>query len=73
MKPGTALALGLFVIAIVVGLLQVWLELWGPNTFFKLELTIGALWLVAVVFIYVKRESDEYRAIHDGDDLNRKS
>jgi uncharacterized protein (DUF2062 family) len=67
MRAGIAFALFLFITAIVLALTQIWFPLFKPVTFFKLELTLGALLIIVVVMLYVVNEYREYRAIHSGE------
>ena len=72
MKTSITVALALFVLGVVVGLLQVWTQWFSDELFVKIELTIGALLLIAVVLGYVVNEYRSYRAIQERSDLDGK-
>jgi uncharacterized membrane protein YcjF (UPF0283 family) len=56
MKSNVSTATSLFVLAIVLGLLQLWFNLFSAAVFVKIELTLAALLVIAVVVAFAKRE-----------------
>ena len=59
MSASLALGLGLFLIGVALGLAQLWLQIWTPETFLKLAVTDGALIIVALAWWFVARERRE--------------
>ncbi len=59
MKTSTTLGVALFVAGMIVALLQLWFIPWAPETFIKIELTLGAILLVVLVVGFVLREYRE--------------
>lgn len=70
MKTGVVLGLVLFVAAVLLGVVQLWSALWTPEIFLKIELTIGAAFVITVVTCFVLRESRTDRAHRDGGQLD---
>jgi uncharacterized membrane protein YcjF (UPF0283 family) len=70
MKTGISIGSVLFVIAVVLGVVQLWFTPWSPDTFLKLELTVGAAFLIVIVVCFVIREFNEDKANHDGHHLD---
>jgi hypothetical protein len=56
MKSPVSTATTLFVVAIVIGLLQLWFSVFSPAVFVKIELTLAALLAIAVVLAFARRE-----------------
>ncbi len=59
MSPPIALAFGLFLIGIALGLAQLWGQVFAPETFLKLAITDGALFVVVVAWMVIVRERRE--------------
>lgn len=70
MKTGICFASALFVAAVVIGIVQLWFTPWRPDIFVKLELTVGAAFVVVVVICLVIREYTEDKANRGGDHLS---
>ena len=66
MKSGVSIATTLFVVGVVLGLLQLWLAPFSAAVFIKLELTLGALLVIALVLAFVRRERNASAASQDG-------
>jgi hypothetical protein len=60
---------GLFLIGAVIGLAQLWLRLWEPETFVKLMITVGVLLAIVIVWNLVVREKRESAKIRDSKNL----
>jgi len=60
---------GLFLIGAVIGLAQLWLRLWEPETFVKLMITVGVLLAIVIVWNLVVREKRESAKIRDSKKL----
>lgn len=67
MKLGLTICTGLFVLAVLLGLAQLWLAPWSPEVFIKLEMSVGALLLVAGVVLFVVKEYRDDKATRRGD------
>ena len=59
MSPPVAFAFGLFLIGIALGLAQLWGQVFAPETFLKLAITDGALFVVIVAWMVIVRERRE--------------
>ncbi len=60
MKLGITVCAGLFVLAIVLGLAQLWFAPFSADVFAKVEMSVGALLLIAcVVWFAVKEYRDD--------------
>ena len=70
MKFGMKLTIGLFILGMVTGLIQLWFSLWQPAFFVKTELTIGALLLIALVLCFVAKEHYDYTITKSGEHLD---
>jgi hypothetical protein len=70
MKKGVSLGVGLFVIGVLIGIIQLWFELWSMNTFIKLEMTLGALILIVCVIFFVAKEYKDNKTNRNGDHLD---
>jgi membrane protein YdbS with pleckstrin-like domain len=49
------------VLAIALGVIQLWFSPWTPELFIKLELTLAAFFVIALVLWFTRREYKEYR------------
>lgn len=56
MKYGSIICTGLFVLGVALSLIQLWLTPLSPELFFKLIVTIGAFFVVALGITLVCRE-----------------
>ncbi len=59
MSPPIAFAFGLFLIGVALGLAQLWGQVFAPETFLKLAITDGALFVVIVAWMVIVRERRE--------------
>jgi hypothetical protein len=57
-----------FVLGIVLGLIQLWFEPWNIALFIKLEITLGALFLINLAVGFTRKEYKDYQ--QDGDKLD---
>ena len=60
----------LVVLGIAAGLLQLWFAPWTPETFVKIEMTLGGLLAIVVVLWFVVREHRQDKATRSGDRLD---
>ena len=67
MNTSNKVAVVLFVLGIVVGLIQLWFVPWSPPFFIKLELTLGAFLLITLVLGFLANESKASKALRRGD------
>jgi uncharacterized membrane protein YcjF (UPF0283 family) len=70
MKTGIFVGSVLFVAAVVIGVVQLWFALWSPDIFLKLELTVGAAFLIDVVICFVIKEFNDDRSNRGGGRLD---
>jgi hypothetical protein len=70
MKLDTMICLGLFVLAMSLGIAQLWFAPLRPDTFIKVELTLGIILATVLVVSFVRREYKEDRRIRRGADLD---
>ena len=70
MKTGITIGSALFVAAVVIGVVQLWFTPWRPDVFLKLELTVGAAFLIDIVICLVIKEYTEDKANRGGDHLD---
>jgi uncharacterized protein (DUF2062 family) len=70
MKTGICLGAGCFVAAVLLGVVQLWFPVLTPDTFIKIELTLGAALLVVVIVCVVFREYNEDKANRKGNRLD---
>jgi hypothetical protein len=49
-------AFALFLVGATIGLGQLWLRLWPPDTFIKIMITVGVLFVVVIAWNLVARE-----------------
>jgi hypothetical protein len=62
MKTGISIGSALFVTAVLIGVIQLWFTPWCPDIFLKLELTVGAAFLIDVVICFVIKEYNTDKA-----------
>jgi len=60
----------LFVVGVIVGLIQLWLTLWSPELFVKIEFTIGAIFAVMVAIWFTRKEYCDYRRQRNSSSLD---
>jgi len=70
MRTGITIGVALFVAAVILGVVQLWTTLWNPDIFLKIELTIGAAFVITVVICFVIREYRADSANRDGGHLD---
>jgi hypothetical protein len=70
MKIGISIGCGLFVIGVLLGIIQLWFAPWSIQFFVKLEMTIGALFLIVCVIWFVTKEYREDKTNRSGDKLD---
>jgi len=70
MKTCIFLGAGLFVAAVLLGVVKMWFPVLTTDTFIKIELTLGAAFLVVVIVCIVFREYDEDKANRRGNRLD---
>jgi hypothetical protein len=51
----------IFISAIAVALIQLWFAPWQAENFFKIEITLGALFVIAVALWFTRKEYKYYR------------
>ena len=50
-----------FVLAIALALVQLWFAPWQAEVFLKVEITLGALFVIAVAVWFVRKEFKDYK------------
>lgn len=70
MSAGIKWIIGLFILGIVTGLIQLWFSPWLPAFFVKIELTIGALLLIVLVLCFVAKEHYDNKITRSGEHLD---
>ena len=70
MKTGLSIGTVLFVAAVLIGIVQLWFTPWSRDIFFKLELTVGAAFLIDVAICFVIKEYNTDRANRGGGRLD---
>ncbi len=72
MKITVVIGTALFVLGIMLGLIQLWLEPWGPGPalFMKLEITLGALFVINLAIGFTRKEYKDYKQQQGGDQLD---
>ncbi len=70
MKIGIALGMGLFVLAVMLGIVQLWFEPLAIEFFVKAEMTIAAFLVVLCVVVFVAKELRENKVNSSGDHLD---
>jgi uncharacterized membrane protein YgdD (TMEM256/DUF423 family) len=66
MKLALSTCAGLFVLAVLLGLAQLWFLPFSPEVFFKLEASLGGLLLIVGVVWFAVREVRDDRATREG-------
>lgn len=67
---GLRVVTSLFVLSILLGVVQLWFAPWGAELFIKIEMTVAAFLLVALVVWMASRESKEDQANRSGEHLD---
>jgi hypothetical protein len=70
MNAGAVVGFALFLIGAALFLAQLWLQLWSPETFFKLLATDGVLLAITIIGAFVLRERRETERLHNRKDLD---
>jgi len=70
MNIGLAIGTGLFILSVLLGIAQLWFDLFDPLVFFKLEMTIGALILIVFAVWFVNKEFREDKINSSGEHLD---
>ena len=70
MNNGIVVAAGLFDLGVLIGIVELWFAPWSVELFFKLEMTIGALFAIVLVVWFVTKENAENLANKRGDRLD---
>ena len=70
MNTGLAIGTGLFVLGVLLGIAQLWFDIWDPLIFIKLEMTVGALMLIVFAVWFVNKESREDKINSSGEHLD---
>jgi len=70
MNAAGFVAFALFLAGAVLFLAQLWLQVWPPETFFKLAATDGVLFAVAVVVAFLVRERRESERLRKNRELD---
>lgn len=52
----------LFIAAVVVALIQLWLTAWSPEVFIKIEITLGGMLAVLVAIWFTRKEYKDYKS-----------
>ncbi|MGD0640549.1 MAG: hypothetical protein ABSC22_07360 [Roseiarcus sp.] len=69
MSAPIALGFGLFLAGVLLGLAQLWFQVWTPETFLKIAITDGALLAIVLVWNFVVREKRDFDRIRKDDRL----
>jgi len=51
----------IFIAAIAFALVQLWFAVWDAEVFIKLEITLGAFFLIAVVLWFTRKEYKDFK------------
>ena len=70
MKPLNIVCFVLFLLGVVMCLMQLWGEVWSPDTFAKLIITDGAVFVVSFVWAFLVKENKESQKIDRGNSLD---
>ena len=70
MKGALVGGTALFVAGIVVFMVQLWFTPFSPDTFFKIELTLGGLLVIVVVVWFMVKEYRQDRETRGGGGLD---
>ena len=65
MKKGSIICLGIFVLAALLGLLQLWFALLSAELFSKVIITLGVAFVIALVVTLVKKEYIDDKNLKD--------
>ena len=65
-----AIGFALFLVGAALFLVQLWLQPWSPETFFKLLATDGVLLVIAIVAGFAVRERRETARLRNRKDLD---
>jgi len=60
----------LFLVGAALGLAQLWLCLWAPETFFKLMTTVGVLLMIVLAWNLVLRETRDAAKLRNRRELD---
>lgn len=69
MKLGSIINIGLFIVAALLFLIQLWFSVWSPDVFIKILITMVVLLGVSLVLTFLMKEADETKRIKEGRDL----
>ncbi|WP_374320221.1 hypothetical protein [Aquabacterium sp.] len=61
MKSALMVGMALFISGIVAALLQMWFTPWSAELFLKIEITLGALFLIAIAVWFTRKEYSDFR------------
>ena len=71
MKAALILGLLLFAAIVLLAIAQLWMSPLSAWLFVRLEITLGALWAIAVAAWYVIRESRAYKDLRSSNRLDQ--
>ena len=69
MRFGTKFCISLFVLGALIALVQMWFVVVPVDIFFKVEMTLGIVFVVTLVLTFFAREAAETKRLRDGQDL----
>ena len=69
MRFGTKFCISLFVLGALIALVQMWFVVMPVDIFFKVEMTLGIVFIVTLVLTFFAREAVETKRLRDGQDL----
>ena len=69
MRFGTKFCISLFVLGALIALVQMWFVVMPVDIFFKVEMTLGIVFVVTLVLTFFAREAAETKKLRDGQDL----
>ena len=64
MRAALIAGAALFVAGIAVALVQLWFLVWSVEVFFKLEVTLGGLFLIAIALWFTRKEYKDFKRQH---------
>jgi hypothetical protein len=70
MTISTIICLVLFLLGMVLGLVQLWINLWNAELFLKIIVTDGALFVISFVVGFLVKEHKENEKINKGSGLD---
>lgn len=70
MRAGIGSGLFLIIAGVVSAIAQLWFAPWSPETFLKIEMTVGGMFLIVVAVFYAVREYREDKVTRSGDRLD---